>query len=259
MAETFKTEPNGIVRVKDTETLAPVLTNGRPDDDKRDYLEIEANGHATAGAITVSAKNDNKTDLSLALEPKGSGTLTLGAQCLSTTGNGAAAGTGVSAVEEGAGGIHKTILTLDSAEVDLTDEANTTGYGSLKVYNMPAGAILFLGAVSDLDVVGSGGSLSATFDGDVGLGTTAAGNDAAPLATTEQNIIPNTATPQAVDLATTANAQSTATENAVVDGTSTAVDVYLNFLVDDIDQGGTGQKLTCSGTITIVWVNLGDY
>jgi hypothetical protein len=43
----------------------------------------------------------------------------------------------------------------------------------------------------------------------------------------------------------------------VVDGTTTAADLFLNFLIDDGDQDGGG-TLSVTGTITLVWISLGD-
>ena len=81
------------------------------------------------------------------------------------------------------------------------------------------------------------------------------------MSSTEDNLLPSTATPQAVTSATTAKGQSTSAENIVVDGTSTAMDVYLNILVDDADQDVTTTpcNIICNGTITLHWTNLGDY
>jgi hypothetical protein len=176
-------------------------------------------------------------------------------------GNGAAAGTGVAASEQGNAVIHKTVLTFTNVDVALADNAGVTAYGSLKVYDLPEGAILFLGGVSDLDVTKSSVGVNADWDGDFGLGTVAANNGATPLATTEQNLIPNTATPQAVAGVTTANAESTTAENVVISGTGGALDVYVNFLVDDADHDvtGTACNLILNGTVTMHWINLGDF
>jgi hypothetical protein len=188
------------------------------------------------------------------------GTKTLSSDLQTSSGVGAAAGTGVAATEKGDGNLHKTVLTFTDAAVVLADEAGVVAYGGLKVYDFPAGAILVLGAVLDVDLTKSSAGVEDTWDGDVGVGTTTADNDAS-LATTEQDIIPTTATPQAADGATTANAQSTATENKVHDGTGTAKDAYVNLLVDDDDHdvAGTACNLIMNGTLTICWVNLGDY
>lgn len=177
-----------------------------------------------------------------------------------TASAGAPAGTGVVGSETP--GMRKLTLTLTDTPVVLADNAGVTAYGSLKVADLPEGAILFMGAVINLAVTKSSGGVNADWDGDVGLGTVAANNGATPLAGTEQDLVPNTATPQAVAGATTARAQSTGTESGVIfDGTGGALDVYLNFLVDDADHDVTGTPcdLLCNGTITIVYALLGDY
>jgi len=176
-------------------------------------------------------------------------------------GNGAVAGTGVTVSEQGDGVVHKSVITFTNVDVALADNAGVTAYGSLKVYDLPEGAILFLGAVSDIDLTKSSAGVNADWDGDVGIGTEAANNGATPLATTEQNLIPNTATPQAVAGVTTANAESTTSENVVISGTGGALDVYVNLLVDDADHDvtGTACNLILNGTLTLHWINLGDF
>lgn len=164
---------------------------------------------------------------------------------------GAAAGTNVTAAEYGIGPIHWTVLTLAATPVTMVDEASTVLYGSQKVYDLPTGLYRVLGAAADISFLVSG-NLSATADGDVGLGTAAAGNNNA-LAGTEQNLIPTTTVAQLVDSAGPADAWSTA--DIVPIGTpSTAADIFLNVLFDDADHNGG--SLVVSGTITITWVSL---
>lgn len=166
--------------------------------------------------------------------------------------------TGLTLADEGFGGLRKYTFTFDDVAVTMADEAGVVGYGGLKIMDFAAGAILVLGAVADLDLTKSSAGINDTWDGDFGVGTVTASNNAT-LASTEQNIIPTTATPQAVSGATTANGQSTGV--AFLDGTSTAVDVYLNFLVDDADHDitGTAANIIVNGTLTIWAINLGDY
>ena len=156
------------------------------------------------------------------------------------------------------GNIHKTVLTFDAATVAFTDEAGVVAYAGLEVLTFPEGAIMHLGSVADLDYTKSSAGVNDTWDGDVALGTVTASNNAT-LATTEQDLIPTTATPQAVAGATTANALSTATEvGTVFDGTTTAI---AAFLVDDADHDvtGTAANLIIDGTLTINWMHLGDF
>ena len=177
-----------------------------------------------------------------------------------STGNGAKAGADVTVVEYGALMMHKTVFTLDEQAVALTDEAGVVAHGGLKIYDFPEGAIMVVGVTSDLDLTKSSAGVNDDWDGDFGLGTVTATNDAS-LTTTEDDILPTTATPQATSGATTADGQSTADENVVLDGTGTAKDMYLNFLVDDADHNvtGTACNLIADGTITLYWINLGDY
>lgn len=176
-----------------------------------------------------------------------------------TSGVGAAAGTGVTATEYGTGALHKTVLTLVNTPIVLADNAGVVAYGGLKIYDFPEGAINVLGATANLAMTKSSAGVNADWDGDFGLGTVTANNTNA-LATTEQNLIPTTATPQAVSGATTAKGQATSA-GQIFDGTGTAIDAFLNFLVDDADHDvtGTACNLIANGTVTILWANLGDY
>lgn len=167
---------------------------------------------------------------------------------------------GVQISDSASPGLFRTVITLTDADVPMVDAAGVVAYGSIKLLDLPAGAVVFMGAVADLDLTKSSAGVNDTWDGDIGVGTVAASNNAT-LATTEQNIIPTTATPQAVAGVTTGDCLSTSTEAAtVIDGTTTPVDVYLNILVDDADHDVTTTpcNLIANGTITITWGLLGD-
>ncbi len=232
--------------------------------------------NADTADVTVTFTHDKATDVTLAAvtlsagdmlrwDDQGIRVIDSGGQLQQGTtaigGTGAAAGSGVVAAEDGHGRIHLTTLTLTNTPVVLADEAGVIAHGGLKIYDLPAGAVQVLGAVSDLDLTLSAAGVNADWDGDVALGTVTASNNNT-LASTEANFIPSTATPQAAASATTANAQSTITQaGTVIDGTTTAADVYLNLLVDDADHtvGATPTNIICNGTVKLVWVQLGDY
>lgn len=177
-----------------------------------------------------------------------------------TQAGGTAAGTGVTKVERGTAALQKTVLTFVNTPIVMIDNAGVDAHGGLKVYDFPAGAIIWFGATSDLALTKSSAGINTDWDGDVGLGTVevAAG---ATLATTEQDLIPTTATPQAVAGVSSADTESTSTESAnVFDGTSTAKDAFLNFLIDDADHdiGATPGNIIVNGSITLLWASLGD-
>lgn len=165
---------------------------------------------------------------------------------------------GLSAASSGAGHFRTVTLTFDDVALPLADEATVIAYGGLKVLDFAEGAVAVLGAVADLDVTKSSAGVNADWDGDFAVGTVTAGNNNA-LATTEQNIIPTTATPQAVSGATTANGVSTAA--VYLDGTATPVDVFVNFLVDDADHNvaATACNLILNGTLTLHYLWLGNH
>lgn len=166
--------------------------------------------------------------------------------------------TGVVATEEGVGHNHQTVLTFTNYALPLVDAAGVVAYAGVKVWDFPEGIISIRGAVANLAITKSSAGVNADFDGDFSLGTVTASNNAT-LSSTEQNIIPTTPTPQAVAGATTAKGASTGPVQ--LDGTTTAIDAFLNFLVDDVDQDVTTTpcNLILNGTLTITWVKLGDY
>lgn len=188
----------------------------------------------------------------VAVEAKASGPTTV--RCLmnvkrvTPAGVGAAAGTGVTAYEMGDRVLHHTRLSLDALSVTMADVAGTGSSGGTKIYDFPAGAIKMVGAIANLKVTAGSGGIADAFDGDFALGSTV----------TEDDILPTTAMPQAAAGVTTAKGQSTAAEEIVLDGTTTAVDLYLNALVDDADSSGN-DTLSFTGTIDLFWINLGDY
>lgn len=221
---------------------------------------IDANGSTltiTKGTVTMSGAlyaSAISTDAIV------SDSIDTSAVVTTSVNTGVVSGTGVTVVEQGDGVVHKTILSFVNTPIVLADNAGVTAFGSLKVYTFPVGYTYVIGASSRLAVTASAAGVTTTFDGDFGIGIVAADNGATPLATTEQNIIPNTATPQAVARVTTANAVSTATEHAIFDGHTTAVPVYINMLVDDADHDvtTTPTNLILNGEITILWTSLGD-
>jgi hypothetical protein len=217
---------------------------------------------------------------------------------------------GMSVEEYGVGPFRLTRISFNATPIALTDNAGVVAYGGAKIYDFPAGMIQIMGAVADIRTLGkSSAGVNDNFDGDFSLGTATAGNDAT-LLTTEANVLPSTATPQAVSGVTTAKGISrtaitrltdssggTASDtlaaitgsyveatientvaslaakiNALIDnngasrwlaldGTTTAPDLYINFLVDDADHDvtTTACNLLLTGDVYIAWFEPGQY
>ena len=172
-------------------------------------------------------------------------------------GNGAKNGSTVGSAETGSI-IHQTKLTLTATPITMRD---TEQGGGVKIYDFPEGRILFLGATGTMGFTTTS-AIASTLNSGVacnwGVGTVT--QSSTTIATTEQNIIPA----KAWNAGTTINVANASTSNALaasaqIDGTATAVDAFLNLScagATDIDGDAT---VTCTGTVTITWVNLGDY
>lgn len=169
-------------------------------------------------------------------------------------------GATVTAKEYGDGVQHKTVLTCTATPISISDDAGVAQYGGVKVYDFPEGLLLFQGAVIDGSLTGYA-SLIDTFDGDVALGTATA-TTGATLTGTEADLLQSTALTQAVSEVAVSDAVTIATaltESGARwhDGTSTAKDMYLNFVIDDNAAHGAGTA-TFTGTITFLWSIIGD-
>ncbi len=184
------------------------------------------------------------------------GTLTVTGQQLTSLGVGAKAGSTVTATEYGNGIVHQTVLTLAATPITLTDDAGAGQYGGVKLYDFPAGNIFVVGAVIDADILLLTPFID-TAEGDIGLGTTAV-TDGNALATTEQNIIITTAIAAMVAKAGPVNAQSADVATLAAAGTTDS-DLYLNLRIDDNVAHATTPGNTITGTVTITWLNLGDF
>ena len=159
------------------------------------------------------------------------------------------------------GGVRSVTLTCTALDLAFTDQPGTVLYSGTKVYDFPEGMILFLGAVIDGSVTVAADTAGATFDGDVSLGTVTASNNTT-LTSTEADLMISNSLTTAVAQVANCDSQSSATqvtESAAVwlDGTATAKDMYLNFVVDESAFNATGDG-SFTGTIQFSYIVLGD-
>lgn len=172
------------------------------------------------------------------------------------SGVGAKNGATVSVVEKGEGTIHQTVLTLTATPVTV---ANTTGasFGGVKLYDFPEGRILLLGATANLSFSWAGEDIAADGSGDFSLGSTITAD--ATLDGTDVDMLPSSAMldPFVAGVGTGTGALAA---SAQFDGTATAKDLNLNIIIDDADvSDGASDVVSVTGTVTITWINLGDY
>lgn len=159
--------------------------------------------------------------------------------------------------------VHRTTLTLTATPVTITDDAGVAQYGGVKVYDFPEGMLCVLGAVVTGSLTaGVTGTIIDNWDGDVSLGTVTA-TTGSTLVSTEADIMQSVAVSAgASDKIGVVDAVSVATaltESGArwLDGTATAKDMYLNFVIDD-DVTHTSGTAAFTGTIEFVWLSLGD-
>ena len=162
----------------------------------------------------------------------------------------------VAAVESGDGTFHQTVLTLTAVPVTMRD---TEQGGGVQIYDYPLGSILCLGASATIGVTTTS-ELASTLNTGVtcnyGVGSVTQSN--ATVATTEQDIVNVTAFTASATI-DVAGADATGVGIGVVtplDGTSTAINAFLNLAVagaTDIDADAT---VTVTGEVKITWVNL---
>jgi len=175
------------------------------------------------------------------------------------TGAGTKTGSTVSVVELG-DLVRKTVVTFAATPQTVPFATNTQFVGT-KFYTFPQGRILVLGVTASLaqtttSILAS--TINASKTGALALGTVTASDQT--LDSTMANLLPSTAFTSSATINVAGTAVTAAlAASAQFDGTTTAIDAYLNsaYATDlDVDAAGTQ---TWSGTVTISWINLGDY
>lgn len=169
----------------------------------------------------------------------------------------------ITAYEYGDNVAKKTVLECNALIVTISDDAGTAQYGGVKVYDFPEGMTLIKGArVGGILSAGTTGTIIDDWDGDVALGSATA-TTGATLIGTEADIMPSvTVSAGTSDKDGVVNAVSVATaltESGArwFDGTATAKDLFLNFIIDE-DGTHTAGTATFNGTIELNWEMMGD-
>lgn len=132
------------------------------------------------------------------------------------------------------------------------------GFGTVVIGDLPEGNILLLGAVAYLSLAGSGAdaNLTATWDGDFSIGTTATTD--VTLDTTDVNIIPSTAL-GAATAEVSPRVRSVNATQAILDNTDGSLELNLNVLIDAADiTDATSVNLTASGVLQLAYIVMLD-
>lgn len=165
---------------------------------------------------------------------------------------------GLSVVHKQVGMFVQSTFTLSAISQALD---NTNQYIGTKLFTFPKGRILVLGTVATLAETTATailGTLNGGKTGAVSLGSATASSTT--LSTTMVNVLPSTAwvSSTVIDVAGTAVSGALAA-SAQIDGTTTAVPLYLNSAVVTDGDLDADAVIKWSGSITITWANLGTY
>lgn len=149
----------------------------------------------------------------------------------------------------------KATFTFVDRSVTVTDTGGVNGaQGNSKFYTFPAGNIVVVGATTNLTIARVGTAIGATAAVVGSIGTAAAATDNSTLTSTEANVIPSTVSTLTSGAGAT---KGESTSVLVADGTTTAVDLFLNFAVPDGAVSGN-DALLVNGTVELTYLVLAD-
>lgn len=159
----------------------------------------------------------------------------------------------------------RDIITLRLAfeeSIDITGVAATVDAGSFVIGALPQGNLLFLGAVTYVQVDGGADAhIIDNWDGDFGIGTIP--NADVDLADAgDDDIIPSTALSAGASdkLAPSTRGASTGTEHGlIIDNTDGSLELNFNLLIDDnVITDTEDGTFTVTGTLHLALIVLGN-
>lgn len=164
----------------------------------------------------------------------------------------------VTATEAVFGAVHKTLLTITALPQAVV---NGTEYVGTQLYTFPEGRLSVLGCQATLAQTTTSAlisTLNGSSTGALALGSAAASSTT--LNSTMADFAPSTAFTSSATINVAGTAVNPVLASAAqIDGHTTPVSIYLNSAyatTTDVDADATQ---TWTGTIRIVWINLGDF
>lgn len=151
----------------------------------------------------------------------------------------------------------RQLFRIVNKTISVVNGAGAPGYGSAEAFRLPEGNILIHGAIGYITLTTSDADITATFDGDISIGTAATADGT--LSGSEVNLVASTSLGAAtakvspnVRLVT-----STSTTGVIHDNTAADVIFYFNLLIDDADISGAAD-FTANGYVEVLYTVLGD-
>lgn len=162
----------------------------------------------------------------------------------------------ITVIPGGSGVRRQDILVCTNVPITYADGGGTLGNtAATLVYTLPKGLVdISSGNVTITAFTATTGIADSSTSGIFGLGTSVALTSTLTLATTQQNIVPSTSLGSLnTSKSITATAKAfTATRTGLIDGTATAVPIYLNSKFDATDSTAASTA-TFTGIIVVNW------
>lgn len=156
--------------------------------------------------------------------------------------------------------VRNAVMKMDIPvrNLSLTVVNGAPGYGSAILSGLPQGNLLFLGAVSYLQLSSAAAGVTATFTGSHSVGTVpTVDSDLADAG--EADIIPSTTITAAVGKVSSVlrGASTDALGGGIIDNTDGSLELNLNVLIDDAAISADS-AFTINGSLHIAYIVLGD-
>lgn len=152
--------------------------------------------------------------------------------------------------------VKKQLFKANALAVSVSSVGAAVGFGTAVLGDFPQGNILVLGVLANMRFTATGANVTATFDGDWSLGTTATVD--VTLLGTEVDLIASTALGVAIAKVSPQQRVSLATP-VMLDNTDGSLEINLNFLIDAVDiTDNTTVPVTATGEVYILYSVMGD-
>lgn len=164
---------------------------------------------------------------------------------------------GLSVIEQGAGGFHRTILLFDAYSLTTTDNGTGGHAGGAKVYDFPQGYLAIHGVSQNWSLVTVDGTgLTNVAALEIGIGTTVATSAMATLTGTAEDIVTGKTFTLSSSLSALHQFLGSVSGSQALDGSVTAKDAFLNVScsVATADEDGT---IVLTGTVIVEWSSVG--
>lgn len=154
--------------------------------------------------------------------------------------------------------LRQEVMKITFKVTNLTvsvDGATGVGFGTAVIGALPQGNILLLGAISYLEFDAPASGIVADWDGDYAIGSAPTAD--ATLSGGEVDIVPSTATTQAVATVAPRTRGANATQ-VMLDNTDGSLELNLNLIVDDAGISADDVLIVANGEVTLLIAVLGD-